>query len=495
MARPLRGVDLRATHDTVFVVLLALSATGFYVFPWPALYGLFFLALAALSFLRLRLALALVPAFAPFFMEPKYLGHLTFAPTELLIGLDVVLALLLIVLRRPPAPRWNALRSSPFLLPACIFLLAVTISTLAAPDRHLALHAYRERVLDPLAYFGLVLLFVHRREDWYWILGGMVAGGVASGAIGLGQFALQRDLSTVNGTGIKRVEALYGSPDNLGLLFDRVIPIWFVLAMVVRRRTPVNLVVWLVGASLVIPLILTFSIGAWIAIAVACAVVAASLTPWGRWVVLGVAVVGCLGVAVKYRSVEHAFQSGHSNSTQTRIDVWHSSLQMIRDHPIFGIGPDNFQRLYAPTRAQDKYNTLCPPGLGYMQPGAGSEPCLSHPHDEFLDFWLSAGIVGLVSFLWLLYVFWRQGLGIWRGPADLWARTLSLAVMAGMLAGMIHGLIDNSYFLVDLSLFFWLLCAVISWLRETAATRADITPSIPATGTPASRLASLGAGE
>jgi O-antigen ligase len=200
-------------------------------------------------------------------------------------------------------------------------------------------------------------------------------------------------------------------------------------------------------------------------------------------------------VAVKYRSVEHAFQAGHSNSTQARIDVWRSSLQMIRDHPVLGIGPDNFQRLYAPTRVQDKYNTLCPPGLGYMQPGAGSEPCLSHPHDEFLDFWLSAGILGLISYLWLLYVFWREGLRLWRGPHDSWVRALALAVMAGMLAGMIHGLIDNSYFLVDLSLFFWLFCAAISWLRETVASSAAVAPPLAVVDPSTGRMASLGAGQ
>src|SRR5579859_3856221 len=85
-------------QDAATVALLALFAAGFYVFPWPPAYGLCFLALAVLSFYRLQLALAIVPAFAPFFMQPKYIGHLTFAPTEILIGLDVVIAVLVVLL-------------------------------------------------------------------------------------------------------------------------------------------------------------------------------------------------------------------------------------------------------------------------------------------------------------------------------------------------------------------------------------------------------------
>ena len=347
-----------------------------------------------------------------------------------------------------------------------MFVVAITVSTVLAPDRHLALHAYRERVVDPLAYFVLLLLFVRGRADWFWIFGGVLAGGVAAGAIGLGQFALQRDLSTVNGTGIRRIEALYGSPDNLGLLLDRVIPLWLVLAFTVDRRTSFRVVLWAAGIFLVIPLLLTFSVGAWIAVGLTGAGVVALLRPWGKWVVLAVIVVAGIGVAVKYRSIEHSFQSGHANSTQARIDVWQSAVQMIQDRPLVGIGPDNFQRLYAPTRAENKYQQVCAPGQGYIQPGAGAEPCLSHPHDEFLDFWLSSGILGLVSYIWLLYVFWKTGFGTWRRSTDRSTRALVLAAMAAMLAGIIHGSIDNSYFLVDLSLLFWLLCAVVSWCSD-----------------------------
>jgi O-antigen ligase len=135
--------------------------------------------------------------------------------------------------------------------------------------------------------------------------------------------------------------------------------------------------------------------------------------------------------------------------------------------------------------------------MGYIQPGA-REPCLSHPHDEFLDFWLSAGILGLISYLWLLYVFWREGLRIWREPRGSRDRNLTLAVMAAMLAGMIHGLIDNSYFLVDLSLFFWLFCAVVSWVHADGLlmpTATAIPRPAPLTEPATSGLAAPGAVE
>jgi len=38
-------------------------------------------------------------------------------------------------------------------------------------------------------------------------------------------------------------------------------------------------------------------------------------------------------------------------------------------------------------------------------------------------------------------------------------------------------LIDNSYFLVDLSLFFWLFCAVVSWLAGESGPSGDAAMS------------------
>jgi O-antigen ligase len=101
-----------------------------------------------------------------------------------------------------------------------------------------------------------------------------------------------------------------------------------------------------------------------------------------------------------------------------------------------------------------------------MQPGAGAEPCLSHPHNVLLDFWLSTGILGLLSFLWLQLVFWRAVIRLQSFAARVRATPLLVGVMAAMAASLVHGLVDNSYFLEDLSIVFWLLCGYVSWLTR-----------------------------
>jgi O-antigen ligase len=172
------------------------------------------------------------------------------------------------------------------------------------------------------------------------------------------------------------------------------------------------------------------------------------------------------GVLFEGDRIVHVFRSSQTNTAQRRLDIWRSSVNMLRDHPVLGVGPDNFLHYYAPTRKEDLWQRECTPGVGYMMPDAGAEPCLSHPHNEFLDFWLSSGVLGLGAFIWIEIAFWRCALQVWRRAGSTLDRVLLLGTMGAMLAGLLHGLVDNSYFLMDLSIIFWLLCAYVGKQAE-----------------------------
>ncbi len=222
---------------------------------------------------------------------------------------------------------------------------------------------------------------------------------------------------------------------------------------------------------MVVALVLTFSLGAWIAVAITTlAFLAVSFTSPGMAVplllrsprfqlglgVLVILLIALIAAGSLSGHLASAFTHVHGITAGRRIDVWQSSLRMIRDHPIFGVGPDNFLHYYAPTHQRF---IPCRHGLGYMQPSAHDEPCLSHPHDEVLDLWLSVGLLGLFAFAWLQFVFWRV---LWRKGAEILQTPVLLGAGAAMLAGLIHGLIDESYFLIDLSMLTWLFFAIAS---------------------------------
>jgi O-antigen ligase len=199
---------------------------------------------------------------------------------------------------------------------------------------------------------------------------------------------------------------------------------------------------WLVGAAIVgAGLLLTFSRGAVLAVGIVIVILLfvgqrkrlAALAA-GAGVLLGAA----LALTASAR-VDNLFSGG---SGSLRLDLWGSAIEMIRDHPIFGIGLDQFLYVYAPR---------------YVKPEAWSERFTSHPHDIILDCWLSLGIMGLVLALAFVVILCVATVRLARKRS-----VLGLAAAGAMFAGILHGLVDNGYFLPDLALIFWLLTAIIA---------------------------------
>ena len=130
-----------------------------------------------------------------------------------------------------------------------------------------------------------------------------------------------------------------------------------------------------------------------------------------------------------------------------RLALWHSAWQMIRDHPLLGVGPDNF--LYA-------YRTR------YVLPTAWEEFNLSHPHNLVMDYAARLGILGLLSGIWLQVIFWKRAWPLRRHPDPL-IRALALGAMGAMADFLAHGMVDASYFVVDLAYAFFFLFTIVSW--------------------------------
>jgi O-antigen ligase len=198
--------------------------------------------------------------------------------------------------------------------------------------------------------------------------------------------------------------------------------------------------VWAPAVVVGLGLLLTFSTGGWLGGIAAALVVVAALghrrfaLRIGSFAVAAMLVVSALAIVGRLpERLNPLRQTGGF-----RLDLWLSSLQMVRDHPLLGVGLDNFVYLYQQI---------------YLREGAAAEPTLSHPHNWVLNFWLSLGVLGLLAFVWLLFRFWRSA-----RPQRTWVVAGALGAMADML---VHGFIDNSYFLVDLAFIFWLCLALV----------------------------------
>jgi len=134
---------------------------------------------------------------------------------------------------------------------------------------------------------------------------------------------------------------------------------------------------------------------------------------------------------------------------------------MVRDHPILGVGLDNFLYQY---RGR------------YMFPEAWAEPNLSHPHNVILDYAVRMGLLGLAAGIWLQTVFWHAALPL-RKLRDPLNRALAIGLMASMTDFLAHGLVDAAYFVPDLAYVFFITLAMVQTLRGAAGEVYEIPSS------------------
>ncbi|HYT37696.1 MAG TPA: O-antigen ligase family protein, partial [Ktedonobacteraceae bacterium] len=388
-------------------------------------------------------------------------------------------------------------RLGPFTLPIVVFLLMAGISVLIAFSQRVALRAYREEVLEPILYVFLAMYCLRTRQDVARLLIAMLISGLVVALLGIAQYFLFRSQLVLESDGIRRVHAMYGSANGIGLFFDYVLPIGLAL-LLVRAWTATSIwrSRWILAGAIVccLPLLLVLylsqSRGAWLAIGVAFIfILALSIRNRKGLIVgglIGILVLGAIAL-VFHRPILNFFVAGHQNingiSTLTkRLFLWLSALRMIRDHLWFGVGMENWLCYYSqntvcinPALVHNHYWILQSPFTGAVT-GLQDEPTLSHPHNIFLHVWVSMGLFGLLAFIAVLALFFWLFVRILislhdkrteRESAMWW---MTIGVGAAMFAGVIQGQVDSSFLAQDLSFCFWMLVTALLSLRVIAGT-------------------------
>jgi O-antigen ligase len=166
---------------------------------------------------------------------------------------------------------------------------------------------------------------------------------------------------------------------------------------------------------------------------------------WRAKALAGAGVLICVGlmlgssahvrdrVAQTYAEMETVDQSPEATSTGYRIVFWRSTVRMIRDHPILGVGTGGFLDGYMP------YVQGVP---GWKGGGTGD------PHNQFLKILGEQGLIGFMAFLFFIG-------GALACPAPTPYRQLAAAALIGWCSTSLF----NSHFSTFVEgrlVFFWL---------------------------------------
>jgi len=398
------------------------------------------------------IAAALTCALAPAYTVRWHWGPL---PTTLLENAILVTVVVFFVetYLGPRTLQWR----TPLTYPALLFLVTGAIAVIAAPDRRAGLGLYRAYLIEPIAFFFVVGTIARTAERAL-----ILALGLGVGAIGLSipnalvvlDAIRHHTLNVASQTPVR----IYLTANAVALFLEPLIALGGSL-LLFSRNTRVRIVSLVVLLVIVPTEILTLSRGGYLALA--GITVGLALAHRHRWwllaagAVAGVALSRIPSIAARL-AVEVNLSNG-SNTLVGRSQLWKYTLQMLRDHPLFGAGLSGFTATLAP----------------YWN--ATHTDRFIDPHNIVLNFWSETGLLGLFVFAWIMFAAFRLSWRGWRGSASTWG-PIHLGVFLALVAIVIHGLVDVPYFKNDLSFQFWTILG-ITW----AGTRWAPTLNEPAT--------------
>lgn len=358
------------------------------------------------------------------------LYYVRFTLLSLPTNLIEVLVLILLVTtvwsaRKLKLPNWQ---------PIMLILVGLILATAVAVDRQAAFGIVKGWFAVPLVYYtclatlfsatertlfikpllaSTVLVAVYAILQWFGLIGLLAHQGAAA------QQYLDQG----------RAIAFFESPNFLAMY---LVPLTLLTGGYLFLTKQTRLMWWLILP--VIAIGLSQSRGGLLAIVAGLAWLAVrsstkpGVSPRPRWVALVAVGLGFLLAFVR------------STDDSQRFYIWHSAWQLISHHWLIGIGPGQFQSYFA---------NLNDGSVLFMN----TLPYALHPHNIFLNFWLSTGLAGLIGLAWLLVRLFKFATRN-RSP-------LALAATAGLVAILVHGLFDSTYFKNDLAIIFWLLVFLV----------------------------------
>ena len=199
---------------------------------------------------------------------------------------------------------------------------------------------------------------------------------------------------------------------------------------------------WWLGVGSVatsVALLLTFTRSVWLGWGMAVAVILLmKRTPWRIYALPALIFFVTFMPMELFSRLWSTFDMKQSSNFD-RIRMLEAGVEMIKDHPLLGVGPANVKEAYALYKKSDAPRSRPP-----------------HLHNNVVQLWAERGILGLAAYLLLVALFLRECARGWRASPEgrMWAE-IGIAVTVGLaVAGLFEfNFGDTEVFYVMLDLY------------------------------------------
>lgn len=139
--------------------------------------------------------------------------------------------------------------------------------------------------------------------------------------------------------------------------------------------------------------------------------------------------------------------ANQQNTILQRLSFWRSAIEIIKDFPINGVGVGNLENIYP------KYKELMANETRFA-------------HNILLQTWVETGLPGTIALILLILSFIRVSFRVKRAP-------INIALIISCYIFIINNLLDFSYFIPQVSFLWWINLGLISQRTKAFPRKSD----------------------
>ena len=199
----------------------------------------------------------------------------------------------------------------------------------------------------------------------------------------------------------------------------------------------------------------TFARGMWLVLAIGIPVLGFLTNKKLGLLVTGALVVALVAGMLFVPEVSQRVQSIQDlEGNENRLNLWTSAWNMFLDHPLLGVGQDNWDFHFEKYRVEGWYDTI------------------AHTHNDYLNVLTSSGVPGFIAFMAMWVIALRGGWRAWKKSSDRTVRAAALGALLSIGGLMLGGLIQNYYGTFVSCLEWWFLAGLMFAAADLADTEA-----------------------
>lgn len=343
-------------------------------------------------------------------------------------------------------------------LPIYVFVLINLISLIMSTAHILSIRGFFFKLLELVMLYFMVVETFNSKKKINVILTTMLFSMVVVGIDGIFQYVKGVDfLRHYPILSNNRIQGPFSNPNGLAGWLLVMFPLSlsfaystdeYIINSSIRYswlKNSIKPLAYLLSGLLLVCLALTYARGAWVAALLSLVFLGIFCNK--KMITAKVASMLVLIFYIESHINSRTYSTAKS-SMVIRLDLWREALAIIRDFPLVGSGLNTYALMAKTYKASE--NT------GF------------YPHNSYLQMAAEIGILGLLSFIWIIVSLFRVSVSNINKSLNKFYKYILLGLLTGLLGLLAHSFVDVDFYALQLASLMWLIMGLIIAVQRIA---------------------------